>query len=520
MNWLRKCAGGVFGFEALLLLPALPMSVWILLRQTGANPYVNLVTFLWGSAGVTLVGIPFACAWWTIRTGARSAASWGVAASALNILFSLPILYALRSVSWDPIWLLPIAGFAGIYVFTRKFDPPTAKRKAEVFRPIPGDGTNRILTKVASFLALAGAVGGILWWLQWTTSEGIPRSHGVILYLEILGLLLISTFIHEAGHSVVGWGLGMKIRHFEVGPFRWRIREGKWEFRFNPKAILAGGGAAGMVPVTANEPIWCKVFMVAGGPLANLLSAMIALGVYLEPSSEPTPARGLFVLFGIYSLLGFAFNMVPQPGKRNYSDGAQIYQLLAGGPWADMHHVTSLVGSSLVTPLRPRDYDIELICSAASGMREGRKGILMRIHAYSHHLDCCQLPEAREALRQAESICDNSALELPFGLHTVFVFGNAYLNRDASGARRWWDRMEAKKPKRFNSDYWMAHSALHWMEGNLAVANESWHKGDAVAQKLPKAGAYEFDRYCLSLLRVALDEAALGEVRSIAFAEA
>jgi len=87
-----------------------------------------------------------------------------------------------------------------------------------------------------------------------------------------------------------------------------------------------------------------------------------------------------------------------------------------------------------------------------------------------------------------------------------FVFGNAYLHRDAAAAREWWTRMEAKKPTRRNVDYWRADSALHWIEGHLKEANEGWEKSNALAQQLPKAGAYEFDRYCCFLLRKAIDE--------------
>jgi hypothetical protein len=48
---------------------------------------------------------------------------------------------------------------------------------------------------------------------------------------------------------------------------------------------------------------------------------------------------------------------------------------------------------------------------------------------------------------------------------------------------------------------------LLWIEGKVQEANDAWKKCDALAQQLPKAGAYEFDRDCCSLLRKALDEA-------------
>ena len=66
--------------------------------------------------------------------------------------------------------------------------------------------------------------------------------------------------------------------------------------------------------------------------------------------------------------------------------------------------------------------------------------------------------------------------------------------------------MEAKIPTRFNGDYWVARSALLWSENHLKEAEEAWQKGYALAQQLPKAGAYEFDRDRYALLRKALDE--------------
>jgi len=69
--------------------------------------------------------------------------------------------------------------------------------------------------------------------------------------------------------------------------------------------------------------------------------------------------------------------------------------------------------------------------------------------------------------------------------------------------------MQAKKPTQSNVDYWRACSALHWVEGNLKEANEAWKKSNELAQQLPKAGAYEFDRYCCELLHKALDDSAM-----------
>jgi hypothetical protein len=60
--------------------------------------------------------------------------------------------------------------------------------------------------------------------------------------------------------------------------------------------------------------------------------------------------------------------------------------------------------------------------------------------------------------------------------------------------------MEAKKPTHFGTDYWLAKSALCWIEGQKQEAREAWEKGNLLAQNLPSAGDYEFDRYRCSLL--------------------
>jgi len=248
--------------------------------------------------------------------------------------------------------------------------------------------------------------------------------------------------------------------------------------------------------------------MVAAGPLVTLLTGALALWAAFSAKGDSAAQASVpLSLLGAWSLVLCAMNLLPLRTKGTYSDGAQIYQLLSHGPWGDFHLVVAVVGSSLVTPLRPRDYDIQAILRAAHSITQGTQGLLLRFYAYFYFLDHGRIFEAGEALREAESIYHQSASDIPAELHTEFVFGNAYVPRDAAAAREWWTRMEAKKPTRFNADYWRANSALHWMEGSLKEANEAWEKADALAQQLPKSGAYEFDRYCCSLLRKALDEA-------------
>jgi hypothetical protein len=302
----------------------------------------------------------------------------------------------------------------------------------------------------------------------------------------------------------------MRFRAFVVGPFQWRVRGGKWNFQFKLTDILSGGGATGVVPATTDFPRSRYLVMTAAGPLVNLLTGIIALMIaFAAEANSSLQAGGRLALFGALSVTLCAFNLLPFKTGDNYSDGANIYQLLSRGPWSDFHAVVAVVGSSLVTPLRPRNYDIGALLRAAQCIGDGRQALLLRLYAYIHFLDEGKDFEAGQALMDAESVYRKSAADIPAELHTEFVFGNAYVRRDAAAAREWWTRMEAKKPTRFNEDYWRASSALHWIEGNLREANEAWEKCNVLAQELPEAGAYEFDHYCCLLLRKALDEASV-----------
>ena len=122
-----------------------------------------------------------------------------------------------------------------------------------------------------------------------------------------------------------------------------------------------------------------------------------------------------------------AMNLVPFRTKDSYSDGAQIYQVLSNGPWADLHRAFSVAGSSQVTSLRPRNYDIEAILRAERGITQGRQGLLQRLLAYSHFLDQDRIPDAAEALGEAGLIYNQSASDITAELLTAFVFGSAYI---------------------------------------------------------------------------------------------
>jgi hypothetical protein len=510
MHTLRKYLSWSFAFTSFVCLHVAFLSILRTIHQSIPRAihqrYALLLLLV--PAVFTLFAVVFGMAWGTVFKGRSSARGWGIAASLINIAVSIWPIFLLPRSPWGSFSVILVIGVAGLVAFSRRLELSDSIAITHESLVIPGDGTNNFVNRAIQFLALLAFVGAYSWWIGWLTTKGISIPHWnwyPTVVAIFLGLVIVA--LHEFGHTTVGLLLGMKLRAFIVGPFQWRICDGKWEFRFEPKQILTPGGATGVVPAVTNFPRWAQLCMLAAGPFANVFTGVFALrGASVADGSSPVQAGGFLALFGAWSLVMSATNLVPLRTKDNYSDGAHIYQLLSNGPWADLHRAFSVAGSSLVTCLRPRNYDIQAIVRAGRAITQGRQGLLLRLLAYDHFLDLSRIPEAAEALGEAGSIYNQSASDIPAELLTAFVFGSAYIWRDAKLARQWWTHMEAKKPTRFNADYWRAASALHWIEGDLKEADEAWEKANALAQQLPQAGAYEFDRYCCSLLRKALDE--------------
>lgn len=420
------------------------------------------VVFLAGSA-------TYAISWWTNWRRKLSERAWGIAASFLTVIASAGLLFLVFGVPTVPssnlsdkgeLSLVVMAliglgiGFAGLIAFLLRYRRLEPSPKVQGKAAIRGDGTNSFLNRVSAIVFFVAGWEATAFWEHIFSARHIPRMHGGLLndLPALVVILVVITLLHESGHAAAGVALGMRLRCFVVGPFQWWIREGKWEFNFTLKGILSGG-AAGVAPAQADFPNSRRVLMVAAGPVANICTGLVAVWIAIMAGPHSVlQAGGALAFFAEVSIIVAAANLLPFKTGDNYTDGAKIYQLLSGGPWGDFHRAVSRVSSTLVTELRPRDFDIDEIERAGCNINRGSEGLRLRLFSLYYHLDRGEQDEAAQALREASAIYEQSASDISAGLHMEFVFGAAFLLRDAAAARQWWERMEAKKPKRFNVD--------------------------------------------------------------------
>ncbi len=532
MSKLRKFLSGCFGFFSISFLLAAITTVPLASRIAGSpfplRPHAVSPSaqsgLLWLSKCIFVLpliqGYLFAMAWWTTRRGKASARAWALAASLLVTLQGIPLLvFALYTARVFPLERLPESivildalmtalGILGIVAFAQR--DSTAVPTAPIRQPrIAGDGTSAVMDLFAWILAIAGyfLLEGL--WMRWWQSRDLPLAHGATFWIFFLLAFLVNTVTHELGHAAVGVALGMKLRAFIVGPLQLRVLDGRWKLQFVPSKLFSAGGAAALVPSDPDEPQWRQISMIAGGPVASLLTGLIAAALVL--TAEGTPYEHdwqFFALLSIFGLVSFVVNLLPVRPDALYSDGARIYQLLSGGPWADLWRAFSIAGATTVTPLRPRDYDIAAIRRASVVFRQGQHAMVLRLFATSYFLDRGEWDQARASFAEAESMYPDVASHVSADLLTAFVFDTAFLRRDPAAARQWWQRMEAKKPTHLGFDYWLAKSALLWAENRPDEAHDAWAKANDLAQKLPSAGTYQFDRYRCSELKRVLDASA------------
>lgn len=509
MHTIRKYLSWVFAVTSLICVQVLFTHAWDTVGQLAADqPLRFRLLLLLVPSMMIAFAVVFAMAWWTTFKEKRSSRWWGIAASLIVIQASLlPVLFPPHSIS-NSFSLVSVLGIVGVIAFAKPIQPLVIADDHRVTQPYPGDGTNALLNKLVHLLMFGAGYAAYEWWRFWLVGKRISRiENSWYETMANLLILFIIAFIHEFGHAATGLFLGMKLRAFVVGPFQWRIFDGKWVFQFHLKQILVAGGSASVVPTSVDYQRSNHLWVASAGVLANLITGGFAVWVALNAdASSRVQYGGLLALFGLWSLVLAPVNLIPFRIGASYSDGAQIYQLISSGPWADVQRAFSIVGSTLVTPKRPRDYDIDAIQRAAQVINRGWHGLLLRLLAYNYYFDRDQTVEAAESVREAGLIYRDCASEIPGELLMTFVFCNAFICRDASAARQWWSHLQARKPVRFNVDYWLAASALYWIEGDLRSAAEAWEKANALAQRLPKAGSYDFDRDCCSLLRRAIDE--------------
>jgi hypothetical protein len=161
------------------------------------------------------------------------------------------------------------------------------------------------------------------------------------------GMALLT--VHELGHVLVGWVVGLPPLSMTVGFVRVEWRDGRLTMKPNFQLFRP----AAIAHVASNTVRWRTAAMIAGGPLANLTVAGVCLASAAAinpgpPAGVPVAARSSFRdvavvwpgstivswlnVTGLVSLFLGVFTLVPGRSAGLRTDGGQLLDLARQHP--------------------------------------------------------------------------------------------------------------------------------------------------------------------------------------------
>ncbi len=278
-----------------------------------------------------------------------------------------------------------------------------------------------------------------------------------LLAFPVLILIVLAT--HEIGHVLGGLFQGMRFLMLIVGPFGWHASSSGARFQWNTNLALMGGLAA-MLPTQTGAPRRQLLVLIAGGPLASLFLAILAIA--LTSVSGPRLAAYFTIVAGT-SLGIFLVTLIPMRVGGFMSDGLQLIDVLKGGGAAiDRGALMQLLAQSL-DGVRPRDWDSSAIDELAKLDCDEpllRAGGLMYLLARA--MDCRHDADIAKYRRLLEESLDAYPSGFKQSVHVELAIC-AWLAGDADAARR--HLMASKGGIVEKSRRLLAQAALAKLEG-------------------------------------------------------
>ena len=249
-------------------------------------------------------------------------------------------------------------------------------------------------------LLLGGALFGALLGIALGMLAGdalapiIPGPGGVLL---ALALYVVCILAHEAGHLAAGAVAGFRPLLLIAGPLRLERRNGRTLASFNRSIPLAGGLAI-CTPVGIHDLRRRTMIMAAGGPLASLLLGVQCLVFWMAMSSLGAAASApgsALLLAGVISLAIGVLTLLPMRAGGFYSDGARILRLMRNNEETGREVALMALTAHSLGGTRPRDWDTELVRSAAAIRDGGAFEVSGLAFAHLHALDRGDVDAAR-----------------------------------------------------------------------------------------------------------------------------
>lgn len=326
---------------------------------------------------------------------------------------------------------------------------------------------------------------------------------GVYFVIVPLCLFLITIFIHEFGHFLVGVAKGLKPIEMNVGPLRLVLKKRSLQVLPNNNWQLVGGTVRFSVSNSDFKSMARKwSWMALGGPAASLLTALLIL--LLFSSSPVWMDILLFMNLGI----GIA-TLIPSTNGSFHSDGKLFWILHKESPRANLLMASVILQKDFSSKLIPSEWNPEVINASAhtlSSVTDPTTEQLLeeselRMYLYYHFADQEQMDQAIQYIKPLARLGNTSGPLTPIRIMIVSLYACHFFLQPSSDAQ---SRIEAESlvqslPNKEPYSYHKAWAAMLSTQGKTKEAAEHLSQAQLLLEKWFKPlGTYQFEKKILS----------------------
>jgi hypothetical protein len=240
--------------------------------------------------------------------------------------------------------------------------------------------------------------------------------------------LIVAVLVHELGHVVAGYLVGLRVARVHLGPLE--IRD-----YGRPRVRLVRSLQAGVVLVpfdhaAALGPLrWGLIASTAAGPLIGLVSGtvMIALAGGLrfgDPLSLQQAVGQMSVILGV-------LNFLPLRSRDQLADGRRFFSLLVRNRECGQILAATLMLGEALSGRRPREWDPALIAV----MERSPDDVFARLVLYEAAIDRGEIEAAGRHLDAAVALREENWTAADAVLFTEAAYYTARHRSDARAAR-------------------------------------------------------------------------------------
>ena len=291
---------------------------------------------------------------------------------------------------------------------------------------------DRLFRPIQWLVGFATGVAGFLLCLE---AAGNGLGMGPLLpFLFVMLLAFATTIIHELGHYAAAKWSGMTVTQVRFGRIEVIPQQRGWRVRWNTQQKIRMGGFVVAV-CDARRPMRPQVlFMIAGGPVANLVTAVICAALAALWSS--VPAGSLAVAFAIFNTGAGIINLLPTT-RVSGTDGMRLLiwrrKELEHSPTLASTRLQALCIAGVTADLLPVD---QIAALDSQAMPMPLSALWYRLKGHQNRgewLLAAQLQETYDQLMEGVPKPTKAKLVASSAyLRTELVFSRAMLSRDAA----------------------------------------------------------------------------------------